>query len=619
MVRTAVSVPRWLIVCVLIGRYISGRPMTGKRVTDSTFFRRGTKQADAMAHPWAWSFWPGWKRAGVRLGVPAGVVILVVAWLLYPRTVESVTTACVLYFLARAGTRVYRALRQYRHRKVYVKPMAAVLGAQLGISPTRSPDEWLSVPVGFADPDYSGDRDNPDDDEGFRAYIPTPRRKRRTVHPDGKPVLNGEIRVMLPPVSPDDPKWQMALHRSVSAKTGIPVADIDASFRLVGAEPYAVFRRAARPPKKVSYSDIEREIMTAPDSAPILGIGARNVKVAIDLDTDAPHVGVSCGSGAGKSVLLRAIIAQFLRTGSHVVILDGKRISQSWCKDLPNVTYCRTGEQFHNALLDIQIEVDRRNALIDSVPAEMEDSINVGQRIVIVFEEQNIGMQLLTEHWARVRQPGDPKKSPAVTALDYILCTGRQVRAHVISVAQMFTVQAAGGNPAARENYGIRILARATKNAWQMLAPECGPPFPKISRIRGRMYVVLAGVVTEVQTVFLKVKEARSLATRAVVTPEALSIIRHNNCDETMIVTDDSRYTLAEAARQEWCSVSYETLRQRKSRAREQFPTGKLIGKTRKWTREELAAYTGNPPPVDGVASDDNSGVPVDAVSSPSD
>lgn len=597
---------------VYAARYVSGRPMSGNRVTDCTFLRAGTRTADPLAHPSRWAYLPGYQRALWRLGTPATLAALAAAEVTHPVATESTLATLTAAGLTKGTLRTVRAVKQRHHTRTYVKPLAAVLGRQLGY-PVQAADKWLSVPLDFKSPDYDHDPADPDPDDQDDQSAPAVQVTRTVLHrmrtrlltrtgqhqhPDGTPRLSGEVRVMLPVALPDSPDWQRVLRQSVAGKLGIPVRDLDATYHMVGAEPYAIFRRAPRPPRKIGYAAMRPAIESAPPSAPVLGMGARHKVVGIDLDTDAPHIAVSCSSGAGKSVLMRTIIAQFLSHGAQIFIFDVKRISQSWCKDHPSVTYCRTGAQMHDAAMSIQAELDRRNEAIDAVPAEEEDNVDVGPRIVLIFEEQNAGINMMAEYWQKTRGKSDPKRSPAITALDYILCAGRQVKVHVISVAQMFTVQSAGGNPVARENYGVRILARASRQAWNMLAPEVGPQYPPSSRIRGRMHMVFAGTPTEFQTVILSKSEARALADSATVTvPTAWTAPRprtEDNRDVTPTVTpaapEPTRFTLAEASREEWCTLDYATLRQRKRRAGENWPRGLRRGNRETWTEEELRA-----------------------------
>jgi hypothetical protein len=69
------------------------------------------------------------------------------------------------------------------------------------------------------------------------------------------------------------------------------------------------------------------------------------------------------------------------------------------------------------------------------------------------------------------------------------------------------------GGPESRENFGIRCLARYTRNNWQMLVPEAA--MPRASRTLGRWQVVVRGVATECQVCYLTTAEARLLVAKA--------------------------------------------------------------------------------------------------------
>ena len=71
---------------------------------------------------------------------------------------------------------------------------------------------------------------------------------------------------------------------------------------------------------------------------------------------------------------------------------------------------------------------------------------------------------------------------------------GRQVRMHVLLVAQFATVRALGG-PEVREQFATRILARYSLNAWRMLAGEVHPA-PKSTKHPGRAQVVIGGAAS---------------------------------------------------------------------------------------------------------------------------
>lgn len=577
------SLTRWAF------RFVAGRPLDGHRRTDARFLVAGTRSLDVTGHASRWAMLPGWRRAAWRIGTLIVVAAAVTGWVMAPAHTLAVFGALAVSGVMLGCVRAVRAVRTYRHIRHVVRPLARTVGRQLGYASTRPYGDWLTVPYDFHAPNYTRDRTDLDSD---RTSPDTDPDSDRTT-PDTVR-LDGEIVIKLPDVMPDAPDVQRTIHRTVAAKLGLSVGDLDARWMLAGRDPQARFRRAPRPPKQVRHDDLAAELHAARDGRPVLGIGARDRVVTVDLDSDAPHIAISCGTGAGKSALVRALIAQFLHHGTQVLILDPKAVSQRWCKDLPGVTYCRTGEQMHNAIIGFAAEVRRRSDVVDSTPAADDTMPDVGPRMVLVMEEQNIAVQFLTAFWSSIRDPKtDPRRSPALSALDHILCAGREFKAHVVSVAQMFTVQAAGGNPAARENYGIRILARATRNAWLMLAPEAGPPYPRASRARGRMHVVLAGESTEVQAVFLSVPEARALASAGTpVTVPATWTAGTDQRDSASTVTPGPRfYSLAEAARQEWCTLSSDALRQAKSRAGERFPAGREIAGQRKWAEGELRDF----------------------------
>lgn len=87
---------------------------------------------------------------------------------------------------------------------------------------------------------------------------------------------------------------------------------------------------------------------------------------------------------------------------------------------------------------------------------------------------------------------------------------GRQVRLHVLLVAQSATARAIGG-PEMRENFSTRILVRYTLNAWRMLVPEVSP-IPMPSDHHGRVQVVTRGRAKETQVLNLSNAEAREWA-----------------------------------------------------------------------------------------------------------
>jgi hypothetical protein len=254
-----------------------------------------------------------------------------------------------------------------------------------------------------------------------------------------------------------------------------------------------------------------------------------------------------------------------------------------------------------------------------------------------------------------VKTKADDKDSPAIDALGDTLFMGRAIKIHVIAVGQSITANAIGG-PEMRECFGTRILARYTRNAWNMLVPEV-QPVPRSTRHIGRAQVVLGGVAHETQVAFFTESETRDWATSGVqappldiygtapadsgrppaasvtptpvteavtapvtsvdtapvsrdadsVTPPRLVLVKGGPDAPTVTVPpmptvppQATRYTLAAAAREEIVPLSADALRQAKRRDPE-FPGA---GEDGKWTAEELQRWFRNRPSTTAAAGE---------------
>jgi hypothetical protein len=166
-----------------------------------------------------------------------------------------------------------------------------------------------------------------------------------------------------------------------------------------------------------------RETLDAlPASMAVIGVGTDGQPVTVDLGR-APHVLVSTCGGGGSSTILRTLTAQLLHHGAHALVLDYKRISQPWARQLPTVTYRADVADIHNALVGLATELRRR---IDVADRHGDD---VGLlRLVVVFENGDATLRKLARHWETVRRPGDPRVSPAFTALTDVLFAGAMLK-----------------------------------------------------------------------------------------------------------------------------------------------------------------------------------------------
>ncbi|MFE5994578.1 hypothetical protein [Streptomyces sp. NPDC056453] len=191
-------------------------------------------------------------------------------------------------------------------------------------------------------------------------------------------------------------------------------------------------------------------------------------------------------------------------------VLDTKRISHPWAHGIDGVTYCRDIADIHDQLIELGQIGRLRTRIADEVGIDA-DPKTIGPRVLILLEEINAIMKQLARYWEKIRESGGPKASPALDALNEILYMGRQLRMHVLLVAQSATARALGG-PEVREPFATRILARYSVNAWRMLAPEVHPA-PKSTKHHGRAQVVIGGSARETQVLFCTETEARELAT----------------------------------------------------------------------------------------------------------
>ena len=465
------------VLIVLVLRFVSGRELDGHRRTNSTWrLPAGGPQA-VLVRGGRTSWWVHQSlryRAGVRLGVTS--VVFGFGWgMLHDPAATTLISQVAVGVAVMAGLRTlaYRVAERAQHRRL--ARLHRALAPQVGWPVAgRRPGSWLKVPWDFLD--------DPD----------------------------AQITVKLPAGYIHAGKKAEEVERTVAAVLGLPDPEFADDYER--RSPLLIVGRASPPPLLLPLSEVGGLLGETADGVPLLGVAARDEPVTVNLDSESPHVAISAGTGGGKSVLMMSMAAQELRRGAHLLIFDIKRTSHLWAAGLPGVLYCRTPEQIHNALMALSDEVDRRYALIEAA-ADLSGTVDpliVGPRLLILGEELNATMQALHSYWMQIRPKGAPGQSPALLAWGKLLYMGRAGRMHVLGVAQRLSARAGGGGDA-RENFGTRILARATASSWRMLAPEILPP-PPPSQIPGRLHVVASGAATETQAILWTPAEARAWA-----------------------------------------------------------------------------------------------------------
>ncbi|MGY3340962.1 hypothetical protein ACVW0K_007155 [Streptomyces filamentosus] len=466
-------------------RYVSGAPMDGKPRTDATWTHRGTRTAredGRQAH--RWDYLSRAERAGVRLAAAAATGGTGYAYVNDPTTTLEALQAggFTLGSAASAwvGFRLMDGAVTWRHQRDWIWPLHIALREKLGYPEGTKPSRYIHVPVNY------------------------------------EQITGDAIRIDLPADFAGEEGIKSAVKTTLTNK--LALQDVTFSWHTEGKNHHVLVKQSPRPPSKVLFSDpeIQKLIEKMPESAPLIGLSHRGKPVSVDLDAESPHVLVSAGTGGGKSVILRAIFAQLLKHGAIGAVLDRKRHSHKWVRGLQGVDYHREIADIHDALVALGEEGERRNRIVDAWEGDDRDA-PVGPRMAILLEEANATIGKLKRYWASVRKtkadedgPADPKESPAIDALGEILFMGRAVKMHVLLVAQSATAAALGG-PEMRENFATRILARYTRNAWNMLVPEVQPA-PKSTRHTGRAQVVLGGAAHETQVLFFTPEEARHWA-----------------------------------------------------------------------------------------------------------
>ncbi|BDT39594.1 pRL2-11 [Streptomyces yaizuensis] len=481
-----------------IGRFLAGRPMDGERKTDATFWRSGTRVLPKVeGRVSRSSYRAGWKRLTFRISSLAAVGAggYQAGWVHQDATVATAQqiwadpapalaaleqTGIAAASTAAVSTAAYFALTRKRRElmREWVLPLHEALALPLRLPEQTDPRRYLHIPRNFSE-----------DDAVIRVDVP------------GRLDFAKDLVVDI-------------------IATKLALEGVTFSWHLAGRETYVTVKKTRKPPAKAAFKEPKvREIVAAAkESAPVIGIGSAGRIVTVDLDAESPHILVNASTGGGKSVTLRCIACQMLHHGSLVFVLDTKRISHPWANGLPGVTYCRDIADIHDQLIALGIEGRRRTRVADELGIDA-DPKDIGPRLLILLEEVNATMKQLARYWEKTRESGDPKISPAVDALNEILYMGRQLRMHVLLVAQSATARALGG-PEVREQFSTRILARYSVNAWRMLAPEVHPA-PKSTKHHGRAQVVSGGSARETQILFFTEAEAREWATTGTPAPPA--------------------------------------------------------------------------------------------------
>jgi hypothetical protein len=447
----------------LIWRWFSGHSLDGHHRTNASWTRKATKVLHPSGNAVRWHHLPRYQRAAVRTGTTISIVAL--WWGL--RNAYLPTIAVAFGIIAAAvvvlGFAAVRHGFKLRHDYVWVRPLHRSLTHELGVPPHKV--------------EVARDR--------------------------------SEVTVGLPEHFAGDDRGKQAVTTIVTSKLAIEAPD--AEWKLSGKRPLVVYTKSQPPPGRVGWAELLPTVQAADPTDVMLGKGKKNALVSVSIDGDSPHIGLSMGSGDGKSTVARLIAVQFLYHGGLVLFLDYKLISHMWARGLPNVAYAGRPEEIHAALLWLQDEIMRRNDVaLAGANIRGEVVADVGPRILVVAEELNATQNRLAAYWRRTKEKGDPGRSPSSEALDEAMFIGRQVKVNILQIGQRLSAKAAGSGDA-RENLGVKVMSNPSAATWKMLVGD-RHALPPATDNKGRLQVVTPKAVRETQGGFVDEVVAREFA-----------------------------------------------------------------------------------------------------------
>lgn len=440
----------------LIGRYL----ITGKTIRgygdNASFLYAAT--VDYRGKPVARYSAARWKRVARRnaaITVPT-LLLLAAPWVgTWPLLayVVGLPLAVLLWSLYRLAL----ALRMRRHYREWVDPAAQVACRMLNIPyRKRKARRMLDVPRDWG---------------------------RGSVREEGRQ----SIRLHLPAGTPLSAGIKKQLTENVGARLGIPNPIGD--WREAGQDVSVDIKGSPVPPKTVTLASLMKAVREASDVDTVVGRAAGGGVVSVSTEEDTPHFALSGRSGTGKSVLGKFFLAQRLHKGDGVIFLDPKRWSHTrWAGGgrLPadRAIYAYRTADLHDAWLKIAEESERRIEL-------PEEELEQLRRVWICVEEINTQTKRLTRYWKGERKRimlaakqameddmdydeadlDPPTTSPAVVAMQEAVGMGREIRMHVIVMAQRLSASVFGGNGGdIRESFGGgRFIAGWDRKLWKML------------------------------------------------------------------------------------------------------------------------------------------------------
>lgn len=470
----AMSVRRWVLAqwfIVHLWRWLSGMPLHGKHITNAGWKRKGYGDAmTATGHALWWWYLPRWKRASHRTGATVAVMVTAWAFLVNPLATAVILAVLVVAGLGLLGLAAWRAWQARKHRHTWLEPLHLAAHELAGHPRALPAKSWIAIQI---------------DDDGA--------------------IERADLKL-----GPDwhaDPREEERLVLTASRRLGIESAE--AAFRRAGPSPKVTLTRSKPPPPTVYPGELMDAVRACRPDEFVSGLGKGAVVRKASLVGDSPHAAINMGSGGGKSSLAGFWALQWMMRGAYVMVLDYKWHSIPWMfKDsegnydyLPNVAYLCSVEQIHHGLVWLGERLQDRNKVIQrQVTASGAVRGSVGKPCIVIAEEMNYVTPELKDHWAQIREPWQPKKSPALKALGSVAFAGRAAGMFGILIGQMLTADATGSRDnALKTNIAVWAMARYGLPSWNTSVGRDTPMPPSPDHL-GRIQLVTAGGVFETQT-----------------------------------------------------------------------------------------------------------------------
>ncbi|SHK97290.1 hypothetical protein SAMN05421803_1517 [Nocardiopsis flavescens] len=441
-------------------RWFSGAPLDGAPRTDATWFLSANQSVDPT-YRGKFHTRPRIVRAGMRTGATLAPPAVGVAWWVDERLTMAVLCLVFVLISARAGYKMATAIMESRHQRRLVQPLAAVLAPVLETN-KGTIIRGMEIP-----------RDYLSDDE---TVLTVPLLD--TWRPDQVSQAVKLIHVRL------GGEWN---HQTTKEA------------------PYFLrLTHKPAPPNFVSYKEVAHLLRQGSDATPLLGLGVEAAPVRLNFDDEAPHIGMSVGTGGGKSSLMRLLIAQLAYHGvDHFTVIDPKMVSlQGMDAIIPGLTIYDQIMSEWAAIANFRREMDRRYLELRDNPKAKFD------RWFLILEEQNAFALESDIVWKEIKEKKDPARPPVWADIAFILVKARQVKMHVVAAYQRMDDRSTGGF-GLRDQFGMKLLSRFSPSQWDMLVDTRPRAIP--SNVNGRWTSVMGGLHRQVQLPFMTVDDVADL------------------------------------------------------------------------------------------------------------